>query len=150
MKTHCDKHGQQGWAREVFGGCRRVYKDSQRRILPRLTISRISNSSIQSLLTARAGSFPQEYMRANSSPVMLRHHRVCCIEPRGTATFKHASSSPMSRRHSIAAAFVMCARGVSAVLGVAASMIPFSPIEVQHGSSSLCELHTILCKEAGQ
>lgn len=84
-----------------------------------------------SILTARAGSFPQEYIRANSSPVMLLHHLVCCIEARGTATFKHASSSPISRKHSSAAMLVIWARGVSAVYGVAASIIPLSPFQVQ-------------------
>jgi hypothetical protein len=89
-------------------------------------------------------------MRANSSPVMLLHHLVCCIEPRGTATFKQASSSPMSRRHSSAAMFVICARGVSAVWGVAASMMPFIPVQVEHKPSLVGIIFTIVCKKAGQ
>jgi hypothetical protein len=81
--------------------------------------------------TARWGSFPHEYILANSSPAILLHQRVCCIESPLTATFLHSSSRPMSRRHSNAAIFVMWARGVSAVLGVAASMMPFNP-DLQH------------------
>ena len=58
---------------------------------------------------------------------MLRHHLVCCMLSLGTATFKHSSSRPISRKHSRAAMLVMCALGVSAVLGVDAIIIPFNP-----------------------
>jgi hypothetical protein len=45
-----------------------------------------------------------------------------------TAALLHVSSSPMSRRYSRAAIFVMCARGVSAVVGVDASIMPSRPV----------------------
>jgi hypothetical protein len=77
--------------------------------------------------TALAGSLPHEYTLANSSPTMLRHHLVCCMQSPFTAIVLHSSSRSISRKHSSAAMFIMCARGVSAVLGVAANIMPFNP-----------------------
>ncbi len=88
-------------------------------------------------LTALCGSFPHEYILANSSPAILRHHLVCCIQSPFTATCRHSCSRPISRRHSRAAMFVICALGVSAVPGVAASMMPFKPGVLSTLSSDL-------------
>jgi hypothetical protein len=41
---------------------------------------------IWALLTILPGSFPQEYIRPNSSPVILLHHRVCNIHSPFTAS----------------------------------------------------------------
>jgi hypothetical protein len=93
------------------------------------TLLRVNDCLLENIvtLTARWGSFPQEYILANSSPAMLLHHLVCCMDYPFTATFWHSSSRPMSRRHSRAAIFVMCARGVLAVPGAEANMTPFNP-----------------------
>ena len=76
-------------------------------------------------ITLRAGSLPQEYALATSSPAMLRTHLVCSIPSLGAACLIHSSSSPRSRKHSSAAIFVMCALGVVAHPGVAPIIIPF-------------------------
>jgi hypothetical protein len=98
-----------------------------------ITLLRVKDCILENsvLPTARWGSFPHEYILANSSPAMLLHHLVCCMESPFTATFWHTSSRPMSRRHSRAAIFVMCARGVSAVPGAEANMSPFNPFSNQ-------------------
>lgn len=82
-------------------------------------------------LTILWGSFPQEYILANSSPVMVRHQRVCFMLSFFTATLIQSPSNPMSRKHSSAAIFVIWALGVSAVLGVEASISPFKPANCQ-------------------
>ncbi len=125
-RSRCGLHAEQGWAPALSGEYRNDYTVMQHRSRP----SHINTVHIwrsATLLTALCGSFPHEYILANSSPAMLRHHLVCCMLSLGTATFKHSSSRPMSRKHSRAAMLVMCALGVFAVLGVDATIIPFSP-----------------------
>jgi len=85
-------------------------------------------------LTWRLGSLPQEYVLAYSSPAILLHQRVCAIHvaPSAAASIQ-ASSRPMSRRHSRAAAFVMCAHGVSAVVAASPIIMPFRPAHESTG-----------------
>ena len=126
IESHCGSHDEQELAQGLFAEYRHGCRGWQRRSLP-VMIRTTYDRSIQ-ILTAREGSFPHEYILANSSPAILRHHLVCCIQSPFTATLIHSSSRPISRKHSSAAMFVICARGVSAVLGVAASIRPLSPM----------------------
>jgi len=53
-----------------------------------VTLLRVNDRLLENIviLTARLGSFPQEYILANSSPAMLLHHLVCCMQFPFTAT----------------------------------------------------------------
>lgn len=88
---------------------------------------------------------PPRIYPANSSPVLLLHRLACGIESLGIATFKHASSNPMSCRPSIAAMFVMCAPGLSAGYGVPASMTLFSPVRDPHYFPPGRGIRTMVC-----
>ena len=75
----------------------------------------------------RSGWLPHEWILANSSPAIVRHQRVCCIQSPDVAFFMHSASRPISRKHSNAAGFVMCARGSFDVPEAFATTIPMRP-----------------------
>ena len=97
--------------------------------------------------TFRAGSFPQDQSRQYSSPKNDSTQRVCNIALCGVATSAHFLSRSMSRRHSSAATFVMCARGVLAVN--LAQLIIMTDIP-SIGKISSSEITTVVCKEASE